>query len=262
MATSIHAVAPSVLTPVQQLDQKIRSAIRAYNQSFAHLAYFGWRLKLANGFEELGFEDERAYMISLGVRKSWWYSAVAIGQLLQTMALEEIEKIQVGQLLLLLDVEPEIRSQYPWAQEAATDGFTELARKINDRNVLVPGSRRVPTATMTVRVPAMARDAILTGLNEFKERHDLRSPGQALEFLVADTFDRPNVTGALYEGLRLLEGVQKSLDSYPGLGEEKIWLSLARDRIEGAYKELLEGSDAVHEEKVRARKEARSDKDN
>ena len=78
MAT-IHAM-PSPASEAVELDRQIRGAVRDLYSSFARIAYYGWRLKLSDGFKELGFANEYVYMTSLGIGRTRWFEAVAVGK--------------------------------------------------------------------------------------------------------------------------------------------------------------------------------------
>ena len=265
MGTPNLAVMPSpTLSENRQLDQHIRSAIRQHNVSFMHVAYYGWRLKLNNGFTELGYADEYAYMMSLGVSRSWWFEALAVGQALNSLPLEEIEKIPIGQAQLLLQIKPEVRTQYPWAKEAQQDSFRDLAKKIEARNALIPGPEKIPTTPITFRVAATAKEAICKNLESFREKHDLASIGQALEFAVADKTQDTNILAGLYEALKLMSGVRFALNKR-SMAEERQWLDLATERVREAYKTLLQASredgDAVYEEAIHETEDATGDEE-
>jgi len=263
MSASLHVVSAPAVSEIRELDKNIRQSVREYNLSFAHLAYYGWRLKLNDGFAELGYKNEHAYMLSLGIGKTWWFQAVAIGQALSSLPLSELEKIPVGQALLLLDVKPEIRTQFPWAQEAQADSFSQLARKIEDRNRIIPGPERVPMTPLSIRVPATAKGSIFRNLQEFKDRHNLSSIGQALEFAVADKIQDNSVLGDLNDAIRLIEGVYRSLGKRGGMEDERDWTHLALERVRSVYRKLLdvsrEDDDEVHEEAVYETEDAGGD---
>ena len=138
--------------------------------------------------------------------------------------------------MLLLSVKPELKTSYPWIEEAQTDDYATLARKIEDRNRMVPGPERVPTCPFTVRIPSTARESIVGNLVKFKEKHDLASVRQALEFLVADRSEDTTVLAILFEALKLLSGVMESLKRRgDDMVEERKWLGLARMRVDEAY---------------------------
>jgi hypothetical protein len=269
MATpALHVVsrlAPSTSVDLKAIDTHIRVAISRQHAAFAQLAYWGWKLKLENGYGALGFVNEFAYMASLGIGKTQYYEAVAVGQALQGLTLEQLEQIPRDHALLLMSVKPELRTAYPWSEEAKTDSFRQLAQKIETRNAEVPGPVKVPMSGVGFRVPATAREAIYKNLAEFQEKHDLRSIGQALEFAVAEKVQDASVLGDLHAGLKLLTGVQKVLSGHSDLERECQWLGLAKDRFMAVYKKLLAGSredkDEVHAEKVHASEVSGGDQD-
>jgi len=259
MASNLYVLpdqAASAGSEAEILDGQIRHAIGEYNRSFAQLAYYGWRLKLADGFAALGYASEIAYMGSLGIGKTLWFQAVAVGQALSSLPLEELEKIPQAQALLLLSVKSELKTTYPWIKEAQNDTYRELARKVEERNRMAPGPERVPTAPLSFRVAATAKSTIMQKVVAFQEKHDLSSPGQALEFIVADRTQDTSALAELFEAIKLLNGVMMSLKFRDDLVEQRKWLSLAKGRVVGVYRRLLEASreeeDEVREEAVHA----------
>lgn len=254
MSPSLHVVSPVELSEAQRLDREVRSAARQYNTSFARMAYYGYRLKLIDGFEELGYSSEYAYMASLGVGKSWWYEALSVAEALYPLPLEEMEKLSVGQCQLLLQIKPEIRQSYQWTKEAQSDSYRDFAQKIEDRNRLVPGPEKVPMAPISIRVPAAAKGAIFQSLSEFQKKHQLSSIGQALEFAVTEKLQGESALACLKEAMQLMTGVSLSICKLEGTEQARQWLSLARDRVNDAYRQLLEASreddGEVHEEAV------------
>jgi hypothetical protein len=254
MATSALHVMPTPASEARELDQNIRSAVKRSHQSYAHIAYYGWRLKECDGFKEIGYLHEHAYMMSLGIGKSLWYEAVAVGQALASMPLVDLEKIPVGCLQLLLQVKPEVRQSYDWATEAKTDTFRQLAEKVQERNRLAPGPERVPMSPLSIRVPSTAKEAIFTSLKDYQEKHNLTSVGQALEFVVADKTQGESALSSLHQAWKLMNGLAKSLERHPNMVDELNWCRLAKDRVYEVYQDILKSNrevgDEIHAEEV------------
>jgi hypothetical protein len=268
MATATLYQVPSRVSAsveASECDVKIRSAVKAYNSSFGSLAYWSWKLKRINGYEELGFDSEHSYYQSLGISRSWYYHAVSFGQHCSHMTLEEMESIPAGIAELMLSIKPEIRKSYDWASEAKALSYTQFLQNVETRNQTAPGPERTPMTVLSIRVPASAKQPILDSLSDFQEKHQLESIGQSLEFVVADKFDRPNIMGHLVEAMQLMEGVSRSISRHEDMKNEKEWLTLARGRVKEVYEELVktnrEVADEIYEEAVYETEDAGSDQE-
>ena len=234
---------------------RIRKAVGAYNRSFASLAYWGWRLKRINGYEAIGYSSEVDYYVSLGVSRPWYYHAVAIGQACAHMTEEELGDIPVGIAELMLSVRPEIRTTYRWADEAKILSYGQFARNVEERNRQIPGESKKPHAVLSIRVASVAKESVLERVEEFKIRHSLSSPGQALELMVAERWDSNNVLASLVEVRELLASVARSMKPVPRRMKMKEKLYRARTRLDEAYNELVRlnregGGNAIRGEKV------------
>ena len=254
MATNLHVLAPppSVAQEAVLCDLRIRSAIKAYHRSFGSLAHWSWKLKAMDGYEVLGYPNEHEYFVSLGVSRSWYYHAVAIGQACSHLTEQELGDIPVGTAELMLSVRPEIKTLYPWAEEAKTLTYTQFARNIEERNATIPGESKERMAVLSIRVPATAKEAILGNLEAFKERNELASPGQALEFVVADRFDRRNVLACI-ESARKTFGwcadyIKRNFESEAKLTEN---LQAARAKLEEAYMEIIAANREDRDDAIR-----------
>jgi hypothetical protein len=252
VSTSLHVLPtpPSQALEAAECDVRIRKAVGAYNRSFGSLAYWAWRLKRINGYEAIGYQSEAEYFVSLNVSRAWYYHAVAIGQACAHMSEEELGDIPVGVAELMLSVRPEIRTMYRWAEEAKLLSYGQFARNVEERNDQIPGVSKKAQAVLSIRVPAVAKEAVLERMEEYKVRHSLSSPGQALELMVAERWESKNALASLAEVRELLASVARSMKPVPRRMKMKEKLYRARTRLDEAYEELVrlnrEGSgDAV-----------------
>ena len=257
MSTSLHVLPtpPSQALEAAECDVRIRKAVGAYNLSFGSLAYWAWRLKRINGYEPIGYQSEAEYFNSLNVSRSWYYHAVAIGQACAHMSEEELGDIPVGIAELMLSVRPEIRTMYRWADEARNLTYGQFARNVEERNRQIPGVSKRAQAVLSIRVPAVAKESVLERMEEYKVRHSLSSPGQALELMVAERWESKNALASLAEVRELLAAVARSMKPVPRRAKMKEKLYRARTRLDEAYEELVrlnrEGSgDAICGETV------------
>lgn len=200
--TTIPAVAaaPEILAPAGEAygcDLNLRRAAKALKTSLMEIAYYGWRLKRTEGWLELGYEDETAYRHSLDIPKSTYFKFIRIGEALQQLSLDDMKALSTGNAELLLQVPPELWHDFPWVMEAKKLPTPEFAMRITTRSEQ-SGSDRVPMTYFRVRVPFLAKDALEEMVDNFRSKHGLASAGQALELLIADQYDRPNLLSTIY----------------------------------------------------------------
>lgn len=255
MATSIHVLPspPPVAVEAAQCDIRIRQAIKNYSKSFGSLAHWSWKLKSMDGYGLLGYADEKEYFASLGVSRSWYYHAVAVGQACAHLTEEELCEIPVGTAELMLSVRPKIRDQYQWAEEAKTTPYGQFAQKIEDRNAQIPGENRPRMAVLSIRVPATAKEAILENLETFKERNELETAGQALEYVVADRWDRKNVLALIDQARQALGRCASRVNKVCSDGVIKDHLQVGRAKLEEAYMELVAANREDRRNEIRAK---------
>ncbi len=204
--------------------------------------------------------------MSLGVSRAWYYHAVAIGQACAHMSEEELGDIPVGVAELMLSVRPEIRTMYRWADEAKILSYGQFARNVEERNGQIHGESKKAQAVLSIRVPAVAKEAVLERMEEYKVRHSLSSPGQALELMVAERWESKNALASLVEVRELLASVARSMKPVPRRAKMKEKLFRARTRLDEAYEELVrlnrEGdSDAIRTQEMCPAKASEDDQD-
>lgn len=224
----------------------MRRAAKMIKTGLMFVAYYGFRMRMCDGWTALGFEPgargEEDYRESLGISRASWYRYIRIGQALHQLSLEELNELPTTNAELLLHVEPELWHEYRWVHEAKTLSSRELAELVIHRNRLI-GSQKEPTAIFSVRIPFLAKKAVESMLEGFRVRNDLSTAGQALELFIADHHDRKNVLGGLFKTRQLILGSlcllkQKKVE----LGEAGQWLDLAIEVLNESYEEALQGA--------------------
>lgn len=225
-------ILPPNLQPVEQFDQELRVAAKAYRMSSMRIAYWGFRMRLSDGWTAFGYEPgprgEEAYRDDLGVPRSSWYRLVRIGQALHQIPLADLERIPLANAQSMLDVEPEIMHDYAWTWEAKTLSADKFAELVSERNRAI-GSKRDPLVYLGIKVPVLAKQAIEKMLDVFTNKHHLSSRGQSLELLVADRYDRANLLAAADKAIQLISAVAVSLEKRGIKGEEVAWLKMAAE---------------------------------
>lgn len=234
-------------SPVYEYNEALCRAAKAYRMSTMHVAYYGHRMRMCEGWTEFGLEPgprgEEAYREQLGIPRSSYYRAVRIGQAFHQLTLEELEVLPIGNAEILLSVNPMIIGDYPWVHEARIMSGPDLAAIVSKRNKLI-GDNREPLASMTFKVPLLARKSIEGMIETFQKRHELTSKSQAFEMLVADRHDQSNVLAAMSQAKRLIEGSVEQLRRRGRLKDTDAdqWLVMAMEVLDEAHKEAVQGT--------------------
>lgn len=225
--------------PIREYHAELQSAAKNLRQSLAKIAFYGWKMRLNQGWVALGYpegnEGEEAYRESLDIPRSSYYKHVRIGQALHQLSLEELTKIPTTNAELLIQVNPALWFDYAWIREAQTLKSSKLAELVAERNKTV-GDEREPLTNMVVRVPFLAKEAMETMLETVQAKYQLSSKGQALEFMIADMYNDSNLIAAVGQARQLIEGVVKSMRKRKALEcEEEGWLLLAKELLDESY---------------------------
>ena len=152
----------------------------------------------------MGVADEDSYRKILGLAQSTYYKLLGIGSALYMVKLADMERIPVGNAELLMKVDPALWHDFPWVHEAQTLSADEFACKIIQRNRQM-GSDAEPTTYYRVKVPYSAKKFLDDTVEKFRQEHNLASTGEALELLIADVHDRPNVMVAIERANRYVK---------------------------------------------------------
>ena len=241
---------PEILDPDQHeaTELGLRSAAREWRLATAKLAYFSFRWMLCEGWTRHGYEagtagENRFREDILGVPRSTYYRARRIGQTLHNLSLEEMEGIRPSNLDLLVEIDATIWHDHRWVQEAKALKPKEFAELVAARNHAA-GSNREPLALMTFKMPFLAKEAVETMLKDFQKKHDLSSPARALELLVADKHDRPNLLSTAQQAAELVRGALKAMEASKGklTNSARSWLELAEGSLRAVCKETIQAS--------------------
>lgn len=213
------------------------------------IAYFGFRLRYAlmDDWSPMGVKDEEEYRKILGIAPSTFYKLLNIGAALYTIKLADMERIPVGNAELLMKVEPALWHDFPWVQEAQTLSPDDFAAKIVQRNRSA-GSDAEPLVYFHVRVPYSAKKFLKDTIEKFRQEQNLASAGEALEFLVADVHDRPNVMAAIERSNRYIKWAMFRCKKRK-MPIELQWLHRAYQLLNKAYWAVrMEDERVIHED--------------
>jgi hypothetical protein len=238
-------VLPPEPQPIHEYDEHLREAARAMRQSSMRIAYWGFRMRLSEGWINLGFpagpRGEDQYRESLQIPRSSWFRLVRIGQALHQLSLQDLERIPITNAEILLSVHPTIWHEFSWLHEARSLPAERLAHLVTERNKKAGGDRE-PMVNFVARIPYLAKEAIDRMLETFQHKHELSSKGQALELLVAERHDRPSLLGAVAKAHTLIAGVHARLKNRQGMTEEADWLQLAMGVLNEAHTEAVQAA--------------------
>lgn len=232
--------------PILEYHRELVFAARSLRACLAKVSYYGWRMRLCEGWTALGyqagFKGEEAYAESLGIARSTWMKHVKIGQHLHQLTLDEITMIPTTNAELLMQVNPAILHDYNWTREAQVLKPKRLAELVTERNKAV-GDEREPLDTMVFRVAFLAKEAMEGMLEDVQKRYQLSSKGQALEFMIADLYRDANLISAVDQARHLLAGVSESLKRRNALqGQEETWLQLAMGVLDEGYAQAVQAA--------------------
>lgn len=225
-----------------ECQQHLRRAAHGLKNSLMTIAYYGFRVRMGEYFRDYGFETEDHFRESLDIPRSTWYKAVRIGEALNQLSLEDLQQISTGNAELLIQVQPQLWQDFPWIEEAKSLKPSEFAVKVADRNKQV-GDAREPMTYYRCKVPFLAKSAIEEMVESFRQANNLASTGQALEFLMADSFDRPNAVAAIANAMSLISNAIRSIEKRFDSAENELeWLYQAKRGLHAAYTQKIQSS--------------------
>lgn len=224
---------------VNHADLMITRAARGVRSNLAKIAYYGWRIRSVEGWTRLGYAEgkdgEYDYVEEKGIARSTWYRAVKIGQALQRLSLVELAAIIPGKLDVLARLEDKAWGQKDWGQEARALCLKDLKKEVKEANK-VHGVETAFTEWIRLPVGDGAKGAIETMLDTYASNHELPSRSAALELIVADGWDRPNVMKDVKAVAELVRGAMTGLKQRGMEGEPEYgWLDTACEVLDAIF---------------------------
>lgn len=232
--------------PISMYHAELQGAARSFRGSLSKIAYFGFRMRLNDGWVVMGYpagpKGEEAYREAMDIPRSTWYKAVRIGQALHQLSLEDLTRIPTTNAELLIQVNAAIMFDHQWVREAQTLKPAKFAELVTARNKTV-GDDREPLASMIFRVPFLAKKALEGMVDAFQHRHQLSSRGQAFELMVADLHQDQNLLSSVHQAKELLRGVINArLHRGERESEESTWLTMAKELLDEGYEKAIKAA--------------------
>jgi hypothetical protein len=234
---------PIILPPagdvnVVELEQRVRQIARTLRTTTMQLAWFGFRLRYALGddWSPIGFDSEESYRESLGIGRSTWYKAIGIGAALCTLKLSDMEQITVSNAEILIQVDQSLWHDYPWIEEAKKLPTEQFALLVTQRNRQSGNFKEVWTF-YRCKVPVTAKKFLEETVERFKVENGLSTAGEALELLIADVHDRPNVMTAMRRALNLIQWARYRVTKRSRIKDamDIVWLKTAEELLKRSY---------------------------
>jgi hypothetical protein len=207
------------IAPVKSLDERLHESDRAITESWVALnkrsMLIGWEgyfIKRYNGWERLGYPDEKSYRASKGIGRSTWYMMVDLAERLQMLSKEQFLSMSIENAEELAKAPSTMRADPALLNAAATMQAREFQSEVGKYVSLAentPPKDRNTSVKWSVR--QSQREFIESGLEEWQHEHGIDDPGYALELMIAEYHDKPTLVGFMAESIpRLTRAVTEA----------------------------------------------------
>ena len=208
-SNATNPVENALLQQLQESDRRITENNGRFNKVSMEIGWDGYFIKRHDGWQLLGYEDEKHYRQSKGIGRSTWYKMIGIAERLAHLTREDFLAMTVENAEQL-SVQPTEVKQNP---ELIAKAQTETAEGFADQLVLDTAQRENKPVddvyvTMKWRIRQGQRKAIESGLEEWQRMHGIDDPGYALELMIAEFRERSTLVGFIAEAIpRLAQAV-------------------------------------------------------
>lgn len=154
------------------------------------IAYYGYRLRQADSWAELGFESEENCYEELGIPQATWNRYLLLGERLAQLTLEQLRSLSLTSAQWLARVNSRIWNEYAWVEEARLLTAHDFAALVEQRNAdckLLAAKSAVTEGTVEfkVRVAPSRMRSFKQRLEKLRQVYDVRSVADALERALA-----------------------------------------------------------------------------
>lgn len=176
-------VLPAGQLALPELDQQFRGAVKTARNSLAAIAYYGFRLLLANDWSSLGYDSAEHYYTEQGLSQDIWENYTKLGERLQHLSLTDMQQLRVSAARALAKVHPSLWPEYAWVEEAKLLPTREFEVLVIQRNrEHQPSQLAEPRITVSVSVPVSQQSTIERRMQSLRRRAKLATPGDTLIF--------------------------------------------------------------------------------
>lgn len=196
----VQAAKPQVTPAVQPSQHSAQDCFQHLQRSttecrnaMMEIAYYGYRLRLANSWEEIGFADEQTCHDYLGIPAATWDKYISIGERLANLSLADLRSLSLVAAQWLTRVNPKLWDEFDWVAEArllsSTDFAALVAQRNNDRRLLSAKSAVAQPNEGQVEfkfpIPPSHLRPFKQRLEKIRQGYDVRSVAEALELALA-----------------------------------------------------------------------------
>jgi len=207
------------LCVLQEADRQLTEAVTSLQKSSMKVGWYGRIVKLSNGFEALGYADEKAYRAAKGVGRSTWYRMVRIAEDFRDLDRDQFLRMTAenAEHLARLPLEDRytggtmVKDQIVrWIDLAATMNEEQFQKALLEAQA---AAADVPVAEMPVtfkmRVFEGQRPVIIATIDAFQKEHSMKTPGEALEAICVEVQGRKSFASFMQDALPRLRGAMR-----------------------------------------------------
>ncbi len=191
------------------LDEQLKNAERDIDDAWVGLTkrsmLLGWQgsfIKRKNGWQRLGYEDEKDFRSRKGIGRSTWYKMVGLAERFPGLTKEQFMSMTIENAEQLSVAPLEARQNPDLLQAAATMTAREFEGELV-RDTAIREDKPVSEVfvTMKWRIKQAQREVIERGLDDWQHEHGIDDPGYALELMIAEFRERPTLVGFISESI-------------------------------------------------------------
>jgi hypothetical protein len=186
-------------------DQEIVEAWVGLVKRSMVIGWDGYFIKRHDGWQRLGYADEKHYRSSKGIGRSTWYKMVGLAEKFSMLAKEQFLNMTIENAAQLAAVPLSSRGDAALLQAASTMTASKFESELV-RVTAIQQNKPVGEVYVTIkwRIKQAQREAIERGLEDWQREHGIDDPGYALELMIAEYHDRLTLVGFMTEALTRL----------------------------------------------------------
>lgn len=197
-------------------DEEVDAGAEGQRKGSMRIGWNGRIIKMKlEGFQKLGFKDEKDYWLSKGIGRSTWYRMLRLAEDFKQLTWEEFSEMTAENADHLAKLSEDERYGEVESGEGLWDKWTYLASILNEeefqkkileatakeQNVEV---KEIPV-TFKLAVFEGQRPVIIAAIEQFQKEHELKTPGQALELMALESVGKKAFTSFIQEAIPKLK---------------------------------------------------------